>query len=60
MKLPIPKPRLQHFWGSALYDIPKWEWNKTNVNLFKSFTNDIAPFVSITWHQKVVLYTHIA
>ena len=55
MKLPIPKPRLLHSRGSAttlLYHIPKCEWNKTSINLFKSFTNDIAPFVSITWHQK--------
>ena len=31
-------------------------------NLFKSITNDIAPFVSITWHQKeplgCVVYSH--
>ena len=65
MKLPIPKPRLLHSWGSSttlLYHIPKWEWKRTNINSFKSFTNDIAPFVSITWHQKepmgCVVYSH--
>ena len=35
---------------------------KTNTNLFKSTTNNIAPFVSITWHQKeplgCVVYSH--
>ena len=65
MKLPIPKPRLLHSRGSAttlLYHIPKCEWSKTSINLVKSFTNDIAPFVSITWHQKehlgCVAYSH--
>ena len=38
MKLPIPKPRLLHSSGSA--------------DLFKSINNNIALFVSITWHQK--------
>ena len=45
-----------------LWNIPKWEWNKTNTNLLKSITNNIAPFVSITWHQKeplgCVVYSH--
>ena len=65
MKLPISMPRLLHSWGSATslpYHIPKREWSKTNINLFKSLTNDIAPFVSITWHQKehlgCVVYSH--
>ena len=35
--------------------MPKWEWNK-------SITNNIAPFVSIKWHQKeplgCVVYSH--
>ena len=47
---------------SALTHIPKWEWNKTNTNLFKTITNNIARFVSITWHQKeplgCVVYSH--
>ena len=46
----------------SLYHIPKWERNKTNTNLFKSITNNIAPFISITWHQKeslgCVVYSH--
>ena len=65
MKLPIPKPRLLHSLGSAttlLYHIPKWEWNDTNINLFKTFTYDIAPVISITWHQKeplgYIVYPH--
>ena len=44
------------------YHILKWEWNKTNTNLFKSITNNIAPSVSITWHKRnpwVVLNTYI-
>ena len=36
---------------------------QNNKNLFKSITNNTAPFVSITWHQKqplgCALYTHI-
>ena len=36
--------------------------NKTNINLFKGITNNIATFVSITWHQKerlgYVVYSH--
>ena len=47
---------------SALTHIPKWEWNKTNTSLFKTITNNIARFVSITWHQKeplgCVVYSH--
>ena len=65
MKLPIPKPRLLHSLGSAttlLYHIPKWEWNKTNINLFKSFTYDIAPVISIIYNQKeplgYIVYPH--
>ena len=65
MKLPIPTPMLLHSRGCAttsLYHIPEFDWNKTSINLFKSFTNDIAPFVSITWHQKehlgCVVYSH--
>ena len=36
--------------------------SKTNTNLFKNITNNFAPFVSITWHQKEPLgcavYSH--
>ena len=65
MKLPKLNPTcfnlevLQQLW---LYHIPKWERNKTNTILFKKITNNIAPFVAITWHQKepfgCVLYSH--
>ena len=65
MKLPIPKPRLLHSWDSATaftYHILKSEWKKTSTNLFRSITNNIAPFLSTTWHQKetfgCVVYSH--
>ena len=64
MKLPINPAcfTLEVLEQLSLYHIPKWEWNKTNTNLFKSITNNIAPFVSITWHQKeplgCVVYSH--
>ena len=64
MKLPINPAcfTLEVLEQLSLYHIPKWEWNKTNTNLFKSITSNIAPFVSITWHQKkplgCVVYSH--
>ena len=42
----LPKPKLLHSWDSATA-LTKWEWNRTNTNLFKSISNNIAPFVSI-------------